>query len=98
MHRKARERLTSPPVAPGRSCYAGPRLAASPGCARSTSSMALSSLGRLGRRCEAGDKGRRLLAEPAIEDAAQRAAEQGRNPEQPQLREGPAADEQGRTG
>src|SRR4051812_24268098 len=53
----------------------------------SMSAMTTSSFGRSGRRCQASDKGRRFLAEPAIEDAAQRTANQRRDPEQPELRQ-----------
>ena len=40
----------------------------------------------------------RLIAQPAIDNAADSAADQRRNPEQPELLQGPAADEQRRAG
>src|SRR5215217_7127642 len=48
------------------------------------------------RRRHARDLRRGLLAEPAIEDPAERPTDQWRNPEQPELRHGPATHEQRR--
>ncbi len=55
------------------------------------------SLRRLRRR-HAGHRNRGPLAQPAIEDAAEDAAEERCDPEQPELSDGPSADEHGRSG
>ena len=75
--------------------FPGPRRQPGTGCRRDCQSLAFSL--RRGRR-DPGDLGRGLLAEPAVEDAAERAADQRRDPEQPELRQRPAADEQRRAG
>jgi hypothetical protein len=46
------------------------------------------------RRRDVGDLCGGFLAEPAIVDSAERAPDERRNPEQPELRQRPAADEQ----